>query len=132
MKVPGATHLMIDVATKRFIYGRSCAEISRESGYGISERQARNLSNMALDIMGTIHDESFQILRKGLTSYILQIDGTVDGDFAMIIVVRDAVFGFTLYSEKCFSESEQSITDILNRIKERFGISSSRREQIKL
>jgi hypothetical protein len=119
-----ANDIMIDVAMKRFIDGRSCGEISRESGYGISERQARNLSNMALEIMGTIHDESFQILRNALSSYILQIDGTVDGDFAMIVVVRDAVSGFTLYSEKCFSESEQSITDILNRIKKRFGIPS--------
>ena len=116
-----ANDIMIDIATKRFIDGRSCSEISRESGYGISERQARNLSNMALDIMGTIHDESFQVLRNALSSYILQIDGTVDGDFAMIVVVRDAVSGFTLCSEKCFSESEQIITDILNRIKERFG-----------
>ena len=89
---------MIDVATKRFIDSKSCGEISRESGYGISERQARNLSNMALDIMGTIHDESFQALRNALSSYVLQIDGTVDGDFAMIVVVRDAVSGFTLYS----------------------------------
>ena len=116
-----ANDIMIDVATKRFIDGRSCGEISRESGYGISERQARNLSNMALDIMGTIHDESFQALRNALSSYILQIDGTVDGDFAMIVVVRDAVSGFTLYSEKCFSESGESVMGILNRIKERFG-----------
>jgi hypothetical protein len=38
--------------------------------------------------------------------------------------VRDSTSGFTLYSEKCFSESEKSITDILSRIKERFGIPS--------
>ena len=49
-----ANDIMIDVAMKRFIDGRSCGEISRESTYGISERQARNLSNMALDIMGKI------------------------------------------------------------------------------
>ena len=48
-----ANDIMIDVATKRFIDSKSCGEISRESGYGISERQARNLSNMALDIMGS-------------------------------------------------------------------------------
>ena len=119
-----ANDIMIDVAMKRFIDGRSCGEISRESGYGISERQARNLSNMALEIMGKIHDEGFSILRNALKSYILQIDGTVDGDFAMIVVVRDSISGFTLYSEKCFSESEQSIIGILNRIKERFGIPS--------
>ncbi len=87
-------------------------------------RQARNLSNMVLEIMGKIHDESFAVLKKALSSYILQIDGTVDGDFAMIVVVRDSVSGFVLHSEKCFSESEQSITGILNRIKERFGIPS--------
>ncbi|EQD64270.1 hypothetical protein B2A_02089, partial [mine drainage metagenome] len=84
-----ANDIMIDVAMKRFIDGRSCGEISKESVYSISERQARNLSNMALEIMGTIHDESFQVLRNALSSYILQIDGTVDGDFAMIVVVRD-------------------------------------------
>ena len=119
-----ANDIMIDVAMKRFIDGRSCGEISRESTYGISERQARNLSNMALDIMGKIHDESFSILKKYLSSYILQIDGTVDGDFAMIVVVRDSISGFTLYSEKCFSESEDSITEILKRINDRFGIPS--------
>lgn len=36
--------IMIDVATNRFIDGSSCGEISRESGFGISERQARNLA----------------------------------------------------------------------------------------
>ncbi|EQD76262.1 MULE transposase, conserved domain protein, partial [mine drainage metagenome] len=46
------------------------------------------------------------------------------GDFAMIVVVRDSVSGFVLHSGKCFSESEQSIVGILNRIKMRFGIPS--------
>ena len=50
----------------------------------------------ALDIMGTIHDESVEVLRNALSSYILQIDGTVDADFAMTVVVSIAVNFFPI------------------------------------
>ena len=89
-----ANDIMVDAAMKRFLDGRSCAEISAVTG--ISETQARNLSNMALDIMKTIHEESISRLRNAMPSYVLQIDGTVDSEFSMIVVVRDAESGFTL------------------------------------
>ena len=39
----------------------------------------------------------------------------------MIVVVRDSISGFTLWSRKCFSESYESILSILEDVKERFG-----------
>ncbi len=117
-----ASDIMIDAAVKRFIEGRSCLEIGEQSG--IFERHARNLSNLALDIFAMIHEEYSGKLRESLLSYILQIDGTTDSDFSMIMVVRDSISGFTLYSEKCFSESEENIVRVLECIKERFGIPS--------
>ena len=114
--------VMVDAAMKRFIDGRSCPEITPFTG--ISERQARNLSNMALDIMTDIHVERLPELRKAVSSCILQIDGTVDSDFALIVVVRDAKSGFTLYSERCFSESEENMTRVLEKVKKRFGMPS--------
>ena len=92
-----ANDIMIEAAMKRFIDGRSCSEISLESGTGISERQARNLSNMALDIFVAKHQESSSILRDSMKSYVLQIDGTTDSEFSMIVAVRDALSGFTLH-----------------------------------
>ena len=91
--------------------------ISREFVTWVSWRRARNLSNMALDIMGKIHDENFAGPRKVLWSYILQIDGAVNRDFALIVVVRDSISGFVLHSEKYLSESEEIITATLNSIK---------------
>jgi hypothetical protein len=63
-----ANDIMIEAATKRFIDGRSCSEISMESGTGISESQVRNLSNMALGIFITIHEELSSILRYSMQS----------------------------------------------------------------
>ena len=42
----------------------------------------------------------------------------------MVIVVRDAISGFTLYAEKCHSESFESVKDILLKVKKKFGIPS--------
>ena len=42
----------------------------------------------------------------------------------MVIVVRDAISGFTLYAEKCYSESFENIKDILLKVKKKFGIPS--------
>ena len=68
--------VMIDAAIKRFVDGMSCSEISRS--IGISESHARNISNMALDIISIIHYESAEKLRESMKSWILQIDGTPD------------------------------------------------------
>ncbi len=95
--------VMIDAAIKRFIDGMSCSDISRS--IGISESHAGNLSNMALDIISTMHYESAEKLRESMKSWILHIDGTPDSEFSMIVVVRDSLSGFNLWSRKCFSES---------------------------
>jgi hypothetical protein len=59
-----------------------------------------------------------------MSSCILQIDGTTDSDFAMIIVVRDAASGSVLHSERCFSESEENMTRVSESVKGEFGIPS--------
>ncbi len=119
-----ANDIMIDSAMKRFIDGKSCSEISMESGTGISESQVRKLSNMALGILVKIHEEATPKLKESMHSYILQIDGTTDSEFSMIVAVRDAVSGFTLYARKCSSESNESIRNILQSVKKKFGTPS--------
>lgn len=124
---PGCTYaneVMTDAAVKRFIGGRSCSEISSELGNGISESHVRLLSSTALDIFRQIHEESYPVLRAAMNSYVLHIDGTTDGEFEMILVVRDSVSGFTLYAEKCHSESLDSVKEVLLKVKERFGTPS--------
>ena len=79
---------------------------------------------MAIDIMTFIHEGILLELRKAVSSYILQIYGTVDSDLALIVVVRDVKSGFTLYSERCFSESEENMTRVLEKVKKRFGMPS--------
>ncbi len=119
-----ANDIMVDAGIDRFIKGYSCSEISMQLGNGISERHVRNISNMAGEIIMQIHDENVTKLKDVMNSYILQIDGTTDSEFAMVIVVRDAISGFTLYAEKCHSESFESVKDILLKVKKKFGIPS--------
>lgn len=119
-----ASDIMVDAAMKRFMDGRSCSEISSDLKNGISERHVRNLSNMALEIFSQIHEESVQKLKASMESYILQIDGTTDSEFSMIIVVRDALSDFVLYVKRFHSESEESIEKVLNEVKKKFGVPS--------
>ncbi|WP_393971408.1 hypothetical protein OXIME_001684 [Oxyplasma meridianum] len=117
-----ANDIMIKAAMEMFLDGRSSSEVSLIKETGISDRHVRRLAGMALTIFSEIHEESLDKLRKEIKSYILQIDGTVDSDFAMIVVVRDAISGFVLYAKKCHSESEASIEEIFLTVRERFGI----------
>lgn len=114
-----ANDVMPDISIKRFIDGRSCQEISSSSG--ISESHARRLSNMALDIFSDIHRENTERLKSFMKSSILQIDGTTDADFRMIVVARDAVSGFILMVKRCDSESHESIKGILESVRKQFG-----------
>ena len=113
---------MPDISIKRFIDGRSCQEIS--SSLNISESHARRLSNMALGIFSDIHRENTERLKSFMKSYILQIDGTTDADFRMIVVARDAVSGFILMVKRCYSESHESIKGILESVRKQFGFQS--------
>ncbi|MCL5786526.1 MAG: hypothetical protein M1151_07690 [Candidatus Thermoplasmatota archaeon] len=122
---PGCTYandIMIEAATKRFLSGWSSSEIS--SSLGVSGSHARSLCNTALDIFHKIHEESIPKLKERMKSYILQIDGTTDSEFSMIVAVRDAISGFVLRVKKCHSESQESIEKILQSAKDRFGIPS--------
>ena len=108
----------------RFIKGYSCSEISSGLNNGISESHVRLLSNRGMEIFMEIHNDNIPKLKDAMNSYILQIDGTTDSEFAMVIVVRDAISRFTLYAEKCHSESFENIKDILLKVKKKFGIPS--------
>ncbi len=119
-----ANDIMLESAMKRFIHGRSCSEISDESGTGISERHTRRLTNDALGIFQKIHEETSDKIRAAMSSWILQIDGTTDSEFDMIIVVMDSESGFVLHVKRCHAESEAEILGILRTVRERFGIPS--------
>ena len=119
-----ANDVMTESAVKRFIDGRSCSEIASEFGTGISERHVRNLSNMALDIFRDIHNSASARLREAVGSYVLQIDGTVDSEFSVIIAVRDAVSKFTLFTGKYRTESHESMRSVIQTVKEKFGVPS--------
>ena len=54
--------------------------------------------------------------------------GRTDSEFAMVIVVRDAISGFTLYAEKCHSESFESVKDILQYIERLLNMEISQEE----
>ena len=116
-----ANDVMLSAARMRFIDGRSCSEIARAMDIGISERHVRRLSNTALEVFANIHEKNGDKLKPLLGSWVLQIDGTVDGDYDMIVAVRDAVSGFVLHAKRCRSESRESIEAVLNGMKMRFG-----------
>ena len=116
-----ANQVMLESATRRYIDGRSSSEIALGMNNGISERHVRRLSNMALDIFPVIHSSNADKLRSCLKSYILQIDGTTDSDFSMIVAVRDSISDFVLHVDRCSSESEESMKAVLRVVNERFG-----------
>ena len=116
-----ANDVMASAATMRFIGGRSCSEIARALDIGISERHVRRLSSTALEVFANIHEKGGDRLKQLLGRWVLQIDGTVDGEYDMIVAVRDAVSGFVLYAKRCHSESRESIEAVLNEIKSSFG-----------
>ncbi len=119
-----ANTVMIEGSMRRFIDGRSGEEIAVEMNNGISGRHVRRLSNTALDIFPVIHAENSHKIRSAIKSYILQIDGTTDSEFAMIVVVRDLISGFILLVKRCYSESHQSIMEVLKSIREKFDAPS--------
>ncbi|EQD76494.1 hypothetical protein B1A_03341, partial [mine drainage metagenome] len=55
---------MVESGMRRFIHGRSSTEISVELNNGISDRHVRNLSNMAGEIFGRIHEENVPKLKE--------------------------------------------------------------------
>lgn len=116
-----ANDVMVETGNRRYIGGRSCSEISKDLDIGISERQVRNLSNTAMQIFTIIHEENIAKIRESMKSYILSIDGTVDSEYSMIVVVRDTISGFTLYAKKCSAESYEEIKSVMEEIKLRFG-----------
>ncbi|OWP56232.1 MAG: hypothetical protein B2I17_07025 [Thermoplasmatales archaeon B_DKE] len=120
-----ANDIVLEASMDRFVHGLSCSEISQQRWMRwISESHARNVTNMALCIFSRIHEENIPKLKAAVHSYILQIDGTIDSNFDMIVVVRDAISGFTLHAEKYPSESYENITDVLMKVKDRFGTPS--------
>ncbi len=122
---PGCTYandIMIEAASKRFLSGWSGSEIS--SSLGVSGSHARSLSNTALDIFHKIHEENVPKLGESMNSWILQIDGTTDSEFSMIVAVRDATSEFVLHVKRYHSESQESMEGIMQAVKDRFGIPS--------
>ena len=114
-----ANDVMVRVASMMSIEGESSSEVS--SSIGISEGHARKMNSQGLDIFASIHEKNIPRLRKYMKSYILQIDGTTDSEFSMIVAVKDPTTGFVLYVKRCDSESEENIVSVLETVKERFG-----------
>ena len=112
--------VMLESAIRRCIDGRSSSEIALGMHNGISERHVRRLSNMALDIFPKIHEDNTEQLKQVMQPYILQIDGTTDSEFSMIVAVRDALSDFVLYAERCSSESHDAMKSVLQAVKSRF------------
>ncbi len=113
---------MFKAAKLRYIEGLSCAEIVKTLEIGISRTHLCDLTNIALDINTKIHNEKSSEISAYMGKYILQIDGTIDGDYWSIVTVRDALSGFILYGKRSPSESYEDIKQILNDIKARFGV----------
>ncbi|MCL5963483.1 MAG: hypothetical protein M1411_03870, partial [Candidatus Thermoplasmatota archaeon] len=117
-----ANDVMLESAMKRFIEGRSCSEISGAMGIGISESHVRKLSNMALKIFGMIHEENTEKISSAMENYILQIDGTVDSEYSMIVAIIDTKSESVLYVKKCYAESYEEMKNLLYEIRKRFGM----------
>ncbi len=116
-----AFDVMVEVADQRFLKGRSCREIAEASPLGISERHARRLSHEALEVVERLHEASSEKLTAAMGRWVLQIDGTVDGEFEIIVAVRDALSGFLLYGERCHFERHEEIVEVLRVVQARYG-----------
>ncbi len=81
--------VMVEAAKLRFLNGRSSPEISGDLEVGISDRHVTNVSNLALSIFREIHADHEGAIGKRMSSYILQIDSTVDSESAMKAAIED-------------------------------------------
>ncbi len=117
-----AHDVLLEAGKLRFLEGRSCREIAQQSGTGISERHARRLSSTALSVLKKVHEEHAPALTAAMGRWVLQIDGMVDGEYEMIVAVRDAVSGFLLYGKRCHFEKHAEIVPLLREVRERYGV----------
>ena len=116
-----ANDVMVRAAERRFLEGRSCREIASEMENGISEAHLCRLTNLALTVFRRIHEKHREAITDHLGPWILQIDGTVDGEYEMVVAVRDAISGFLLYGRMCHSESVDELVPLLEEIRIRYG-----------
>ena len=116
-----ANDVMVDAANQRYLYGRSGSEIAQLTLTGISERHARRLAREALDVVKALHEEKSAALTAAMGRWVLQIDGIVDGEYDMIVAVRDALSGFLLYAKTCHFETHDEIRTVLAEVKKRYG-----------
>ena len=79
------------------------------------------LSSTALDIFPVIHFDNADKFRSAIKSYILQLEGTTDLEFAMIVAVQDSISGFVLLVKRCLSKSNESMKGILRDVREKSG-----------
>ena len=119
-----AHDVLLEAGRLRFLEGRSSREIAQQSRTGISERHARRLSSMALSVLEKVHEEHAPALTAAMGRWVLQIDGMVDGEYEMIVAVRDAGSGFLLYGKRCHFERHEEIVPVLREVRERYGVPS--------
>ncbi|HIH60933.1 MAG TPA: hypothetical protein HA289_07875, partial [Ferroplasma sp.] len=117
-----ANDVILKAARDRFVYGRSCSEIS--SYAGISERHAGRAGNSIIEAFRINHYGNIAKIKEFMESYILQIDGTADSEYNIIVAAKDAITGFVIDAQHIFPESYGNIRNVLVNIRERFGTPS--------
>lgn len=119
--------IMFSCGYKRFIKGRNEREIVeefKEINVSISRQEVSRLSRLAVKSVFQIHlknmdDVKKQIERNG--GYILHIDGTVDGEYAILLVCYDSVSDVILYSIPIDTESYENVKPALQLLKDILG-----------
>ena len=102
-----ANDMLLKAAKDRFLYGRSCSELS--SYTGISERHAGKASNSIIEAFRVNHYKNIDKIKEFMESYILQIDGTADSEYNIIIAVKDAITGSVIDAQHICKSSVVSI-----------------------
>lgn len=115
-------------AHERFIKGRSESEIVKElmeRGIAISRQEVSRLSRIALRDFSEIHMRRMSDI-KSVTEknggYFLHIDGTLDGDYSVLIACYDSISDILLYAMTVDTESYENVKPALDILKNNLGV----------
>ncbi len=119
--------VLVHVGMAMFVKCRNEQEIKTElnnMGISISRSEIGNLGRRFVIYLAQAHQEAKPQIKKYLNDhggYILHLDGTCEGDSAVLVTGLDGIAGIVLGNIKIRSESRESLVPFLRRLEQNYG-----------
>ncbi len=119
--------VLVHVGMAMFVKCRNEQNIKAElnsMGIPISRSEVGNLGRRFVIYLAQAHQEAQPQIKKYLNDhggYILHLDGTCEGDSAVLVTGLDGIAGIVLGNIKARSESRESLVPFLRRLEQNYG-----------